>query len=77
MKENELTTVQKVGKGILLVIGAPVVMIGILIAIYGTLFASIINLIRNLVRLLNPAGTVPADSAEVDLNPGMVPHMAR
>lgn len=77
MKENELTTVQKVGKGILLVIGAPVVMIGILIAIYGTLFASIINLIRNHGKVAKPSRLVPAESAEVDLNPGMVPHMAR
>lgn len=77
MKGNELTTVQKVGKGILLVIGAPVVMIGILIAIYGTLFASIINLIRNHGKVAKPSRPVPAESAEVDLNPGMVPHMAR
>ncbi len=72
-----MTTIQKVGKGILLVVGAPVVMIGVLVAIYGTLFAGIVQLIRNHGKVGEYSQPIPAESAEAILEPNMVPHLAR
>ncbi|HNX29345.1 MAG TPA: hypothetical protein PKN87_08050 [Syntrophomonadaceae bacterium] len=77
MKENELTAAQKVGKGILMVIGAPIVMIGLVIAIYVTLFTSLFNSIRNHGNIRKISRPRPEEPAAVGISTKMVPRLAR
>ena len=82
MTGQELTTTQKVGKGILLVVGAPFLMIGVLLAIYAAMFAGIVRLISNRGRVRRAAPQpIMEEAAEPVMEPILdswaMPHMAR
>lgn len=82
MTEQELTTMQKVAKGILLVVGAPFLMIGVLMAIYVAMFTSIVRPIRNRSKVRQSAPQPVKDEiAEAAMEPVLeswaVPHMVR
>ena len=70
MTRNEISTMQKIGKGIVLVIGAPFIMIGMMLAIYAAMFKGIVRVIRNQGKVRQ---AVPQPVMEEIVEPAMEP----
>ena len=82
MTGKEISTMQKIGKGIVLVVGAPFIMIGMMLAIYIAMFSGIVKLIRNRGKVRQAAPQpvmeeIVEPAMEPILEPAMMARMAR